>query len=64
MREDDDNKLVSEHFRHDGRPKQAYATKVICEIDIIHDHMDRQQYAYLCGFCGFWHRATRRDEAA
>lgn len=63
-RDSDDNHLVGEHFRHDGRPKKRYVTKVSAEIDIIRDCMDRSQYAYRCGFCGFWHRATRRDEAA
>ena len=62
--ETDDNHLVSEHFRHDGRPKKPYVTKVRAECEIIKDRRDRDEYAYRCDFCGFWHRATRRDEAA
>ena len=63
-RDEDDNHLVSEHFKHDGTPKRKYVTKVRAEAEIIKDCRDRDEYAYRCNFCGFWHRATRHIRAA
>lgn len=46
-------RLVAEHFRFDGKPKQAFKTEEEAErFDMMND-----MHVYQCGFCGKWHRA-------
>ena len=52
-------RLVSEHFRSDGTPKQPFATREAAEAHAErygHDHL----LIYPCDFCGAFHFATRR----
>ena len=47
------SRLAGEHFRADGRPKRSYPSKGAAEAGL-----PPGQYAYRCGSCGRWHRAT------
>lgn len=52
-------RLVSEHFRRDGTPKQRYATRKEAERHAeryCHDHLS----IYPCSFCGGFHFGTKR----
>lgn len=52
-------RLVSEHFRSDGRPKRRWPTQAAAEA-----HRERygltDKCVYPCTFCGGFHMATRR----
>jgi len=52
-------RLVGEHFRADGKPKQRFKTRAAAI-----KHAERYGYSHLCiyecEFCGGFHFATRR----
>lgn len=51
-------KIISEHFKFDGKPKKAYAKREVA-LKAVRDSY-RAEEVYQCKFCGKWHRATLR----
>jgi hypothetical protein len=45
-------RLVSEHFRHDGKPKTGYETREAAEAE---RKRSQKGAAYQCKFCQKWH---------
>lgn len=44
-------RIISEHFRADGKPKKTYSTRRLAEEAAIRCNKD----CYRCGFCGGLH---------
>lgn len=45
-------RLVSEHFRHDGKPKVGYTTREKAEKERVRS---KKGSTYKCKFCHQWH---------
>jgi hypothetical protein len=54
-------RLLSEHFRSDGRPKTPYDTREEAEAQAKRQLSSSHLCAYACGFCGAYHLGTRRE---
>lgn len=50
-------RIIGEHFRRDGRPKRAFASKPEAWAWAI----KRKQHAYYCRFCQHWHVARNQN---
>ena len=49
-------RLLAEHFRPDGKPKQSYRTEAEAKRAAYAHNRDH----YRCRFCGGWHIGRRR----
>ena len=52
-------RLVSEHFRLDGKPKRKFPTSEAAQKHASR-HSHKNLVIYRCGFCGGYHFATER----
>lgn len=54
------HRMVNEHFRHDGKPKVSYSTRLEAITARTAMGLADVQVAYECTFCGAWHLGNRR----
>lgn len=52
-------RLVSEHFRSDGKPKRRFATREEAER-LAERYRHENLNVYPCGFCRGFHFGTKR----
>ena len=53
-------RLVGEHFKLNGQPKKAFASRQAAERFIVETNQSEHFHSYRCGFCRKWHVATIR----